>query len=44
MIGGKILESQLQRIGVLGSGDTISKHPTFDTNYKICEYYVYHLN
>jgi len=35
MIGGKILESQLQRIGVLGSGDTISKHPTFDTNYKI---------
>ncbi|AQK71713.1 Phosphoinositide phosphatase SAC6 [Zea mays] len=35
MIGRKILESQLQRIGVLGAGDTISKHPTFDTNYKI---------
>jgi len=35
MIGRKILESQLQRIGVLGAGDTISKHPAFDTNYKI---------
>ncbi|AQK52983.1 Phosphoinositide phosphatase SAC6 [Zea mays] len=35
MIGGKILESQLQRIGVLSAGDTISKHPAFDTNYKI---------
>jgi hypothetical protein len=43
MIGRKILESQLQRIGVLGAGDTISKHPTFDTNYKICEYCVCHL-
>jgi hypothetical protein len=43
MIGGKILESQLQRIGVLSAGDTISKHPAFDTNYKICEYYVCHL-
>ncbi|XP_066354416.1 phosphoinositide phosphatase SAC6-like [Miscanthus floridulus] len=35
MIGGKILESQLKRIGVLGAGDTISKHTAFDTNYKI---------
>lgn len=35
MIGGKVLESQLQRIGVLGADDTISKHPVFDTNYKI---------
>ncbi|KAF8653173.1 hypothetical protein HU200_062622 [Digitaria exilis] len=35
MIGGKILESQLQRIGVLGVDDTISNHPAFDTNYKI---------
>ena len=43
MIGRKILESQLQRIGVFGAGDTISKHPAFDTNYKICEYYVCHL-
>ncbi|KAK3158182.1 hypothetical protein QOZ80_2AG0133900 [Eleusine coracana subsp. coracana] len=35
MIGGKILESQLQRIGVLGVNDAISNHPVFDTNYKI---------
>ncbi|GJN21310.1 hypothetical protein PR202_gb08775 [Eleusine coracana subsp. coracana] len=35
MIGGKILESQLQRIGVLGVNDAISNHPAFDTNYKI---------
>ncbi|XP_066331792.1 phosphoinositide phosphatase SAC7-like [Miscanthus floridulus] len=35
MIGRKFLESQLQRIGVFGAGDTISKHPAFDTNYKI---------
>jgi phosphatidylinositol 4-phosphatase len=43
MIGGKILESQLQRIEVLGVDDTISNHPAFDTNYKVCEYYLYHL-
>jgi hypothetical protein len=35
MIGGKILESQLQRIEVLGVDDTISNHPAFDTNYKV---------
>ncbi|KAJ1281556.1 hypothetical protein BS78_04G314300 [Paspalum vaginatum] len=35
MIGRKVLESQLQKIGVLGADDTISKHPAFDTNYKI---------
>ncbi|KAL6634172.1 hypothetical protein ACP70R_026843 [Stipagrostis hirtigluma subsp. patula] len=35
MIGRKILESQLQRIGVLGANDTISNHPAFDANYKI---------
>ncbi|XP_062223099.1 phosphoinositide phosphatase SAC7-like [Phragmites australis] len=35
MIGRKILESQLQRIGVLGVNDTISNHPAFDANYKI---------
>ncbi|KAG2553694.1 phosphoinositide phosphatase SAC7-like isoform X2 [Panicum virgatum] len=35
MIGRKILESQLQRIEVLGVNDTISNHPAFDTNYKV---------
>ncbi|EES06956.1 hypothetical protein BDA96_04G188600 [Sorghum bicolor] len=35
MIGRNILESQLQRIGVFGAGDTISKHAAFDTNYKV---------
>ncbi|KAG8071018.1 hypothetical protein GUJ93_ZPchr0006g43248 [Zizania palustris] len=35
MVGGKILESQLQRIGVLGANDTISKHPAFDAKYKV---------
>ncbi|XP_039789980.1 phosphoinositide phosphatase SAC7-like isoform X4 [Panicum virgatum] len=35
MIGRKILESQLQRIGVLGVDGTISNHPAFDTNYKV---------
>ncbi|XP_039841884.1 phosphoinositide phosphatase SAC7-like, partial [Panicum virgatum] len=35
MIGRKILESQLQRIEVLGVDDTISNHPAFDTNYKV---------
>jgi hypothetical protein len=39
MIGGKILESQLQKIGVLGVNDAIRNHPAFDTNYKICKYY-----
>jgi hypothetical protein len=43
MIGRKILEGQLQRIEVLGADDTISNHPAFDTNYKICECYLYHL-
>uniref|UniRef100_A0A0E0NGC2 SAC domain-containing protein n=1 Tax=Oryza rufipogon TaxID=4529 RepID=A0A0E0NGC2_ORYRU len=35
MIGGKILENQLQRIGVLGVNDTISNHPAFDAKYKV---------
>ncbi|XP_062219307.1 phosphoinositide phosphatase SAC7-like isoform X2 [Phragmites australis] len=35
MIGRQILESQLQRVGVLGVDDTISNHPAFDANYKI---------
>uniref|UniRef100_A0A0D9VLK5 SAC domain-containing protein n=1 Tax=Leersia perrieri TaxID=77586 RepID=A0A0D9VLK5_9ORYZ len=35
MIGGKILENQLQQIGVLGANDTISNHPAFDAKYKV---------
>ncbi|KAF0896558.1 hypothetical protein E2562_024696, partial [Oryza meyeriana var. granulata] len=35
MIGRKILESQLQQIGVLGDNSTISDYPAFDANYKV---------
>ncbi|KAL6662182.1 hypothetical protein ACP70R_000041 [Stipagrostis hirtigluma subsp. patula] len=35
MVGRKILESQLQRIGVLGANDTISNYPDFDAHYKV---------
>uniref|UniRef100_A0A0D9YTK8 SAC domain-containing protein n=1 Tax=Oryza glumipatula TaxID=40148 RepID=A0A0D9YTK8_9ORYZ len=41
MIGGKILENQLQRIGVLGVNDTISNHPAFDAKYKVCELFMF---
>jgi hypothetical protein len=40
MVGRKILESQLQRLGVLGANDTISNYPAFDADYKVCKYYV----
>ncbi|XP_050226758.1 phosphoinositide phosphatase SAC7-like [Mercurialis annua] len=35
MIGRKMLEIQLRRIGVFGAEETISSHPNFDENYKI---------
>ncbi|KAM0823123.1 hypothetical protein ACQ4PT_071077 [Festuca glaucescens] len=35
MVGRKILESQLQRLGVLGANDTISNYPAFDADYKV---------
>ncbi|KAK3119992.1 hypothetical protein QOZ80_9AG0679140 [Eleusine coracana subsp. coracana] len=35
MIGRKLLESQLQRVGVFGPKETISDHPDFDANYKV---------
>uniref|UniRef100_A0A0E0CLW1 SAC domain-containing protein n=1 Tax=Oryza meridionalis TaxID=40149 RepID=A0A0E0CLW1_9ORYZ len=35
MIGRKIQENQLQRIGVLGVNDTISNHPAFDAKCKV---------
>ncbi|KAM7260053.1 hypothetical protein ACFE04_015794 [Oxalis oulophora] len=35
MIGRKMLEIQLRRIGVFGAEETISEHPNFDENYKI---------
>ncbi|XP_057530364.1 phosphoinositide phosphatase SAC6-like isoform X3 [Amaranthus tricolor] len=35
MIGRKILESQLRRIGIFGAEETISAHPNFDDNFKI---------
>ncbi|PUZ44670.1 hypothetical protein GQ55_8G126000 [Panicum hallii var. hallii] len=35
MIGRKLLESQLQRIGVFGANDTVSNFLDFDANYKI---------
>jgi hypothetical protein len=40
MVGRKILESQLQRLGVLCANDTISNYPAFDADYKVCKYYV----
>lgn len=40
MIGRKLLESQLQRVGVFGPNETISDHPDFDANYKVRKYYV----
>ncbi|XP_021753551.1 phosphoinositide phosphatase SAC7-like isoform X2 [Chenopodium quinoa] len=35
MIGRKMLEMQLRRIGVFGAEETISSHPKFDENFKI---------
>ncbi|KAL6875745.1 hypothetical protein ACP4OV_013258 [Aristida adscensionis] len=35
MVGRKMLESQLQRIGVLGANDTISNYSDFDAYYKV---------
>ncbi|CAL4988344.1 unnamed protein product [Urochloa decumbens] len=35
MIGRKLLESQLQRIGIFGATDTISNFQDFDANYKV---------
>ncbi|OEL27740.1 Phosphoinositide phosphatase SAC7 [Dichanthelium oligosanthes] len=35
MVGRKLLESQLQRIGVFGANDTVSNFPDFDANYKV---------
>lgn len=39
MIGRKMLESQLRRIGVFVAEETISTHPNLNENFKICEYY-----
>lgn len=38
MIGRKMLESELQEIGIFGTDETISAHPKFDESFKICEY------
>ncbi|TVU25729.1 hypothetical protein EJB05_28234 [Eragrostis curvula] len=35
MVGRKLLESQLQRVGVFGPNETISNYPDFDANYKV---------
>ncbi|XP_010675806.3 phosphoinositide phosphatase SAC7 isoform X5 [Beta vulgaris subsp. vulgaris] len=35
MIGRKMLEFQLRRIGIFGAEETISAHPNFDENFKI---------
>lgn len=35
MIGRKMLESQLRRLGVFGAEETISSHPNFDEKFKI---------
>jgi phosphatidylinositol 4-phosphatase len=39
MIGRKLLERQLQQVGVFGANEIISDHPDFDANYKVCKYY-----
>lgn len=38
MIGRKMLESQLRRLGVFGAEETISSHPNFDESFKFCEF------
>lgn len=42
MIGRKMMELQLRRIGVFDAEETISSHPNFDENFKICEFYNHH--
>nr|GMD15018.1 phosphoinositide phosphatase SAC6-like [Ipomoea batatas] len=37
MIGQKMLEFQLRRLGVFNAEETISKHPNLDENFKICK-------
>ncbi|KAL0847738.1 hypothetical protein Bca101_020985 [Brassica carinata] len=44
MIGRKMLELQLRRIGVFGAEETISSHPNFDERYKICQSLVFVAN
>lgn len=41
MIGRKMLENQLRRLGIFGAEETISSHPNFDENFKICEHIHY---
>ncbi|GMP49290.1 hypothetical protein CsSME_00016322 [Camellia sinensis var. sinensis] len=39
MLGRKMLEFQLRRIGIFDAEESISTHPNFDDNFKICEYF-----
>lgn len=41
MIGRKMLELQLKRIGVFGAEETISSHLNFDERYKICQFLIF---
>lgn len=38
MFARKMLESQLQRLGVFNVDETITGHPHLDQSFKICEY------
>lgn len=38
MIGRKMLELQLQRLGVFDAEKKISSYPNFDDCFKICKY------
>lgn len=37
MIGRRMLEIQLRRIGAFAAEEKISSHPNFDDSFKICE-------
>lgn len=40
MIGRRMLEFQLRRLGIFNAEESISSYPNFDESYKICEYFL----
>jgi len=44
MIGRKIMESQLKKIGAFNANDSISAYPHFDRSFKICKCSLCYIN
>lgn len=44
MIGRKMLELQLRRLGIFDAGETISSHKHFDDCFKVCKFSINPIN